>query len=147
MNLYFSFIIQLFIFFLIVTSVAGLFTKSQTKRPANQEGNNAGDSVEKYPSQEVEDKEFKRNAKKQEPSQPTKRPTRTQRERRERYERYQRNKDSSPIIKDVVTLSSSNKKKKKHNSTINFDKKKLKEAVIYKEILDKPLSLRDSDTQ
>lgn len=145
MDLYFSFIVQLFIFFLIVTSIAGLFTKSQTKRPGNREGMGAGDSVEKYPSQDVEDKEFKRNAKKQEPKEQSKRPTRVQRERRERYERYQRNKDSSPIIKEVVTLAPSNKKKKQHNNVITFDKKKLKEAVIYKEILDKPLSLRNSD--
>lgn len=142
MNLYFSFIIQLFIFFLIVTSVAGVFTKSQKKSRHPHDGQ-AGDSVEKYPSHDAEDKEFKRNAKKQE--KPANRPTRTQRERRERYERYQRNKSSEPIIKDVVNLSTSVQKKKKRTGAVSFNKTKLKEAVIYKEILDKPVSMRDSD--
>lgn len=142
MNFYFSFIIQLFIFFLIVTSVAGVFTKYQKKSRHPHDGQ-AGDSVEKYPSQDIEDKEFKRNAKKQEKT--ANRPTRTQREKRERYERYQRNKSSEPIIKDVVNLSTSVNKKKKRTGAVSFNKKKLKEAVIYKEILDKPVSMRDSD--
>lgn len=142
MNLYLNFIIQLFIFFLIVTSIAGIFTKNQNKRPPGKEGLD-GESVEKYPSQDVEDKEFKRNAKKQEKQ--ASRPTRTQREKRERYERYQRNKSSEPIIKDVVNLSTSVQKKKKRTGTISFNKQDLKKAVIYKEILDKPVSMRNSE--
>lgn len=142
MNFYFSFIIQLFIFFLIVTSIAGLFTKNQKKTPHSKSGQ-GGNSVEMYPSQKVKDKEVKRNAQKK--TQPTNRPTRTQREKRERYERYDRNKISESPIKGVVNLSSSVQKKKKRTPAVTFNKSKLKEAIIYKEILDKPLSMRDSD--
>ncbi|MCC5890708.1 MAG: hypothetical protein JJU01_09055 [Alkalibacterium sp.] len=142
MNFYFSFIIQLFIFFLIVTSIAGLFTKNQKKPPHSKSGQ-GGDSVEIYPPQNIENEEVKRNAQKK--SEQTNRPTRTQREKRERYQRYDRNKKSDSPLKGVVNLSSSVQKKKNRTPAVTFNKSKLKEAIIYKEILDKPLSMRDSD--
>lgn len=142
MNLYLSFIIQLFIFFLIVTSIAGVFTKNQAKRPAGKK-KLSPDSVEKFPSEDVEDTEFKRNAKKQDTQ--TTRPTRSQRERREKYQRYQRNNNSEKVMKEVVNLSTTVQKKKKGTGAVSFNKKNLKQAIIYKEILDKPLSIRESN--
>lgn len=58
---------------------------------------------------------------------------------KERFSHHRRQKSES-VLKQVVPLT---KKKKKRASSARFSKKRMNEAVIYKEILDKPLSLRD----
>lgn len=126
-------IVQLFIFFVIVSSVASLFSKSAKKTAQNPEARESSDEIE-APKRNLP-KEKRQNS----------RPGRAQRERRPERERYDRRKNSEPIIKDVVSLSSSKKRKKRPRSATAFDKRQLKQAIIYKEILDKPLSIRDND--
>lgn len=126
-------IVQLFIFFVIVSSVASLFLKTTKKTAQNPEARESSDKIEA--SKRNLPNEKRQNS----------RPGRVQRERRPERERYDRRKNSEPIIKDVVSLSSSKNRKKRPRSATDFDKRQLKQAIIYKEILDKPLSLREID--
>lgn len=126
-------IVQLFIFFVIVSSVASLFSKTAKKTAQNPEARESSDKIEA--SKRNLPNEKRQNS----------RPGRVQRERRPERERYDRRKNSEPIIKDVVSLSSSKNRKKRPRSATAFDKRQLKQAIIYKEILDKPLSLREID--
>ncbi|SDK67231.1 hypothetical protein [Alkalibacterium thalassium] len=126
-------IVQLFIFFVIVSSVASLFSKTAKKTAQNPEARESSDKIEASKRNLLNEK--RQNS----------RPGRVQRERRPERERYDRRKNSEPIIKDVVSLSSSKNRKKRPRSATDFDKRQLKQAIIYKEILDKPLSLREID--
>ncbi|MER2064550.1 MAG: hypothetical protein ABS873_07840, partial [Alkalibacterium sp.] len=68
-------------------------------------------------------------------------------EREAKYTRTPRARDRireshKPMIKDVVTIKDPYRTKEKKVST-SFSNKRLKEAVVYKEILDKPVSMRD----
>ncbi|MCC5896273.1 MAG: hypothetical protein JJU16_12500 [Alkalibacterium sp.] len=132
MNFLIVWIIQLFVFFLIVSSVASLFVKSTKANAKSQHERLAGDDVEAE----------KRNAPKK--SKKNNRPIREQRAKREQYQRYDRKKPEQNMIQGVVTLSSSKKTKKK-NTSVTFNKQNLKQAIVYKEILDKPIALRDED--
>lgn len=132
----FVWIIQLFIFFAIVSSIATFFTKF-TKNASNQKHTHDHSEVE-APVQSTET--IRRNEKKAE-----RRSNRPVRE--ERYTRTPRARDKvrethKPMIKDVVTIDDPYRTKEKKVST-SFSKKRLKEAVVYKEILDKPVSMRD----
>ncbi|GAA0480347.1 hypothetical protein IRB23SM22_10240 [Alkalibacterium sp. s-m-22] len=126
-------IVQLFIFFVIVSGLASLFSKTAKKTAQNPEARESSDKIEA--SKRNSPNEKRQNS----------RSGRVQRERRPDRERYDRRKNSEPIIKDVVSLSSSKNRKKRPRSATDFDKRQLKQAIIYKEILDKPLSLREID--
>ncbi|WP_368645148.1 hypothetical protein AB4027_09485 [Alkalibacterium putridalgicola] len=132
----FVWIIQLFIFFAIVSSIATFFTKF-TKNASNQRHTNDRSEVE-APVQSTET--VRRNEKKTERI--SNRPV-----REERYTRTPRARDKvrethRPMIKDVVTIDDPYRAKEKKVST-SFSKKRLKEAIVYKEILEKPVSMRD----
>lgn len=132
MNFLIVWIVQLIVFFLIVTSIASLFMKSTKANARNAHGKLAGDEVEAP----------KRNAPKT--SKKNNRPVREQRQKREQYQRYDRKNPEQNMIQGVVTLSSSKKAEKKSTS-VSFNKRNLKQAIVYKEILDKPVALRDNE--
>ncbi|OJF91593.1 hypothetical protein [Alkalibacterium sp. 20] len=133
----FVWLIQLFIFFAIVTSVASFLTKA-TKR-VNTQANRTDPSKMDAPMHEVET--TKRNE--QKPAKTNNRPV-----REDRYTRTPRVRDTireknKSIIKDVVTIEDPYRAADKKVVTTLFNRKSLKQAVIYKEILDKPVSMRD----
>lgn len=132
MNFLIVWIIQLLVFFLIVSSLASLFVKSTKANAKNAHERLAGDDVEAP----------KRNAPKQ--NKATNRPVREQRAKREQYQRYDRKKPEQNMIQGVVSLSSKEKAEKKSTS-VTFNRQNLKQAIIYKEILDKPIALREDD--
>ncbi|MFO8068731.1 MAG: hypothetical protein R6U02_01945 [Alkalibacterium sp.] len=137
MDLLFVWLIQLFIFFIIVTSVASLLTKV-TKR-ANTQEKRIDPSKMDAPLREVET--TKRNE--QKPATKNKRPV-----REDRYTRTPRARDSirqqnKEMIKDVVTIKDPYQATENKVVSTLLSKKRLKQAIIYKEILDKPVSMRD----
>ena len=132
----FGWLIQLFIFFAIVSSIASFFSKA-TKSGRTQ-GNHTDPS--KMDVSKPQAKTEKRNEQK-----PVKKNNRPVRE--ERYTRTPRARDTirqqnKTIIKDIVTIKDPYRVEDKKTST-SFDRKRLKQAIIYKEILDKPVSMRD----
>lgn len=136
MPLIIGWIIQLIIFFTVVSSIASFFSKS-TKNKTKQKKVNDPSEVE---APKRKNKNVKRNEQpqknKEKRSQREKKYTRTPRARDRVRESYE------PIIKDVVTIDNPYSTKEK-NTSATFNKKKLKVAVIHKEILDKPVSMRD----
>ncbi|WP_423189927.1 hypothetical protein ACO1PF_03265 [Alkalibacterium sp. f15] len=133
----FVWLIQLFIFFAIVSSVASFLTKA-TKR-VNTQANRTDPSKMEVPIHKVET--TKRNE--QKPVKTNNRPV-----REERYTRTPRVRDTirqknKPMIKDVVTIEDPYRAAEKKVISTLFNRKSLKQAVIYKEILDKPISMRD----
>lgn len=61
-----------------------------------------------------------------------------------RLDRYGRPKHASkPALQNVVSLEETKKKKKK--ASVSFGKKQMVNAMIYKEILDKPLATREEE--
>ena len=132
----FAWIIQLFIFFAIVSSVATFFTKT-VKKSSSQSHTYDHSEVEAPAQSEMA---VRRNEKKTEKK--SNRPV-----REEKYTRTPRARDKvreshKPMIKDVATIKDPYRTKEKKVST-SFSKKRLKQAVVYKEILDKPVSMRD----
>ncbi|GEK90429.1 hypothetical protein [Alkalibacterium kapii] len=136
MPLIFGWIIQLIVFFAIVSSIAGFFSKA-TKNATKQR--NVSDPSEVEAPRKTNEK-IRRNEKhsreKSERLKDVSKYTRTKRARDRVRESYK------PMIKEVVTIEDPYRAKKADHSPA-FDKKKLKSAVIYKEILDKPVSMRD----
>lgn len=135
MNFLIVWIVQLLVFFVIVSSVASLFTKSKANtNTKTHQARQAGDEVEAP----------KRNVPKKTQTKQNNRPVRAQREKREQYQRFDRTKPATNMIQEVVSLSSSKKGENKSTS-VSFNKRNLKQAFVYKEILDKPISLREDD--
>lgn len=124
-------VLQLLVFFAIVSSVAVLFMKSAKATAKNPEARERSDEVE-APRQNAE--KYRKRNNRQNYNQSEKKTG----------EQYLRQEISEPLINDVVTLSSLNKTKKQ-NTRITFNKQNLKKAIIYKEILDKPLALREDE--
>lgn len=129
-----SFIIQLFVFFLIVSSIGTLFVKAAKTAASDQhsEPDPASNDRELVSSDQNDSSQQRRNKRPERQKQP---------DRRTARERYGRG-HTQTAMKDIVTLSSTNKRRKKSTGN-NLNRKNLKQAVIYKEILDKPLSMRD----
>ncbi|MDZ7834521.1 MAG: hypothetical protein U5K84_03460 [Alkalibacterium sp.] len=129
-------VIQLVAFFAIVTSVASAlsrYSKSASK-PAGRTDHSEMDA----PKQQVD--KLKRNE--QRPARKNNRPV-----REDKYTRTPRARDRvrethKPMIKEVSTLKDPYRTKEKKVST-TFSRKRLKQAIVYKEILDKPMSMRD----
>ncbi|EXJ23523.1 hypothetical protein ADIAL_0960 [Alkalibacterium sp. AK22] len=129
-----SFIIQLFVFFLIVSSIGTLFVKA-TKSTAveqNLDSDPAANDNERVSNNRDHLSDQRRNKRPDRQKQP---------DRRTARERYSRG-HTQKAMKEVVTLSPT-KKKRKVRGQKGLNRKNLKQAVIYKEILDKPLSMRD----
>ncbi|GEK88332.1 hypothetical protein SAMN04488100_10643 [Alkalibacterium putridalgicola] len=132
----FAWIIQLLIFFAIVSSVAGFFTRL-TKNASNQKRTDYQGEV-KAPIDSAEPPRRNEKRTKQKSNRPV---------REEKYTRTPRARDTvrethKPMIKDVVTIKDPYRTKEKKVST-SFNRDRLKEAIVYKEILDKPVSMRD----
>ncbi|SFC26547.1 hypothetical protein SAMN04488102_104171 [Alkalibacterium subtropicum] len=129
-------IIQLLVFFAIVSSIATIFSRI-TKNASRQVPRNDPSEME-VPKQRVET--IRRNEKK--PEKKSNRP-----ERESKYTRTPRARDKvreshKPLIKEVTTIEDPYRTKEKKVSP-SFNRKRLKEAIVYKEILDKPVSMRD----
>lgn len=61
-----------------------------------------------------------------------------------RLDRARRRREADkPVLQNVVSLDTANKKKRKKKGNIAFGKKDMVHAMVYKEILDKPLSMRE----
>ena len=129
-------VIQLVVFFAIVTSVASALSR-YTKSASNKAGRTDPSEMD-APKQQADT--LKRNE--QRPVRKNNRPV-----REDKYTRTPRARDRirethKPMIKEVATIKDPYRTKEKKVST-SFGRKRLKQAVIYKEILDKPVSMRD----
>lgn len=133
-------VIQLFIFFAIVSSVASFFSKA-TKSAKNQ-AHRADPSQMDTPIHQVQEPAEKERRNEKKHVRKNNRPVREDKYTRTPRARDAMRQQNKEIIKDVVTIKDPYETKKKKVST-SFKHKRLKQAIVYKEILDKPLSMRD----
>lgn len=62
-----------------------------------------------------------------------------------RLDRYGRSRHAEePVLQNVVSLDKKKKKSKKKKTAVSFGNKQMVQAMIYKEVLDKPLSMRET---
>jgi len=128
-------VIQLVLFFAIVSSVASALSR-YTKSASKQSGTDPSEMD--VPKQQADT--FNRNEPR--PAKKNNRPV-----REDKYTRTPRARDRvrethKPMIKEVSTIKDPYRTKEKKVST-SFSRKRLKQAIVYKEILDKPVSMRD----
>lgn len=163
-----TWLIQLVIFFAVVSGIVSTVSKKSDPKQSSNKRSVFDKPIQTYSASSSMDKERRsRNNEKSVRNQTEKNLTphqdavknlTTERERRrkerenldrsrgrtrqDRANTYGR-RSNEPILKEVTTLKQTKVIKKAKNPALSFNEKSMVKAMIYKEVLDKPISVRD----